>query len=396
MSLADRYSPILAILDRKTNALVTCEGGIDHEHYPINFRSPKYVETTDGTKWYRGPFIDEIVAILQPREDESIVDAVRRLAGEATEREKRLQDDNQILSDQVAMLEGHPEDLGKIDGDIADCLNYLKNNPDGMIDEVVQGFRQILASFHGFIRRQQPNPPTLNMRLIDYLEDNPDNIDILVKEGLEACATRNMLLEDQNVRYKKELDTLRADDSFSTLFDGLQAALDCGMNEDPYQGVARLQKKVKKADEFADRVREIERVFAHGNTKEHFPGDIAESFDKLCDVNTEAVEGVRILEHPVGNKAISNLVSRYQHCVSQLLAMFPSDPLGESPAQFYIERLEALIEKKLLAPTVVSSLSDVDFEHMMRANGWRGDLATIGWLRLAFDKGAASCPKPVG
>jgi len=44
------------------------------------------------------------------------------------------------------------------------------------------------------------------------------------------------------------------------------------------------------------------------------------------------------------------LVERYQQCVSALLSMFESDPLGDSPAHFYIERLEALIERKLIGP----------------------------------------------
>lgn len=42
------------------------------------------------------------------------------------------------------------------------------------------------------------------------------------------------------------------------------------------------------------------------------------------------------------------LVERYQQCVSKLLTLFPFDPLGESTAHFYIERLEALIDRKLL------------------------------------------------
>ena len=46
------------------------------------------------------------------------------------------------------------------------------------------------------------------------------------------------------------------------------------------------------------------------------------------------------------------VVERYQQCVSKLLTLFPFDPLGESPAHFYIERLEALIDRKLLIPNL--------------------------------------------
>jgi len=46
------------------------------------------------------------------------------------------------------------------------------------------------------------------------------------------------------------------------------------------------------------------------------------------------------------------LIDRYQHCVSELLSMFPSDPLGKCPAHFYIERLEELVKQKLLRPNL--------------------------------------------
>ena len=46
------------------------------------------------------------------------------------------------------------------------------------------------------------------------------------------------------------------------------------------------------------------------------------------------------------------LVERYQQCVSKLLTLFPFDPLVESPAHFYIERLEALVKRKLLIPNL--------------------------------------------
>lgn len=58
----------------------------------------------------------------------------------------------------------------------------------------------------------------------------------------------------------------------------------------------------------------------------------------------------------------SNILERYQRCVSQLLNLFPSDPLGDSPAHYYIERLEALIEKQLLTPVVEDRISTIPNE----------------------------------
>jgi len=54
------------------------------------------------------------------------------------------------------------------------------------------------------------------------------------------------------------------------------------------------------------------------------------------------------------------LVERYQRCVIELLSMFPSDPLGNCPAHFYIERLEELIKQKLLRPNLPDSKSNYD------------------------------------
>jgi hypothetical protein len=53
------------------------------------------------------------------------------------------------------------------------------------------------------------------------------------------------------------------------------------------------------------------------------------------------------------------------------------------------ELLEAAIKSEMWGETTPrnNSLSDVDFEHMMRADGWKGDLANLYWLRLAFDNG---------
>ncbi len=39
-----------------------------------------------------------------------------------------------------------------------------------------------------------------------------------------------------------------------------------------------------------------------------------------------------------------DLVKRYQKCAARIWAMFPSDPIPESPAQGWCERLEALLD----------------------------------------------------
>ena len=54
------------------------------------------------------------------------------------------------------------------------------------------------------------------------------------------------------------------------------------------------------------------------------------------------------------------LVERYQQCVSELLTMFSSDSLGNSPAHFYIERLEELVKQKLLRPNLPTTKVDDD------------------------------------
>lgn len=46
----------------------------------------------------------------------------------------------------------------------------------------------------------------------------------------------------------------------------------------------------------------------------------------------------------------ADVLDRYQRAFLRLWELFPSDPLGDDPAHFYIERLEALLDKGLLVP----------------------------------------------
>lgn len=69
-----------------------------------------------------------------------------------------------------------------------------------------------------------------------------------------------------------------------------------------------------------------------------------------------------VLNSIIGTEKVDNvqqLIGRYQHCTAQLLALFPHDPLGDSEAHYYIERLEALIEKKLLQPVTEDRISTI-------------------------------------
>ncbi len=48
---------------------------------------------------------------------------------------------------------------------------------------------------------------------------------------------------------------------------------------------------------------------------------------------------------------MDNLIQRYQACVYKIWDLFPSDPLPEDdPAHFLIERLESILDRKLLQP----------------------------------------------
>lgn len=83
-----------------------------------------------------------------------------------------------------------------------------------------------------------------------------------------------------------------------------------------------------------------------GNTRR----GTAESRPPTNDIRPLTVDENRL---PLTRLDILRLVvERYQQCVSKLLTLFPFDPLGESPAHFYIERLEALIDRKLLIPNL--------------------------------------------
>jgi hypothetical protein len=44
------------------------------------------------------------------------------------------------------------------------------------------------------------------------------------------------------------------------------------------------------------------------------------------------------------------LIERYQKCSLAIWSMFTSDPLGDDPAHFWVERLESLIKRGLIGP----------------------------------------------
>ena len=59
----------------------------------------------------------------------------------------------------------------------------------------------------------------------------------------------------------------------------------------------------------------------------------------------------------------TGVIKRYQQCVYALLDMFNGDPLpAEHPAHALVERLEALIELRLIGPVPTSSAPDFDFD----------------------------------
>lgn len=66
---------------------------------------------------------------------------------------------------------------------------------------------------------------------------------------------------------------------------------------------------------------------------------------------------------------IANLVQRYEVCALRIWELFPTDPLSsDDPAQFWIERLESILDRGLLGHqyTWLSSESGV-LSH--RSNG---------------------------
>ncbi len=46
------------------------------------------------------------------------------------------------------------------------------------------------------------------------------------------------------------------------------------------------------------------------------------------------------------------LLDRYQQCARRIWQLFPEDPLGDDPAHCWIERLEAILDRGLLAPSL--------------------------------------------
>jgi hypothetical protein len=57
--------------------------------------------------------------------------------------------------------------------------------------------------------------------------------------------------------------------------------------------------------------------------------------------------------------ARDRLVERYQKCAMAIWELFARDPLGDSPAQAWIERLEEIVKRGLLVPKVVTTAKDV-------------------------------------
>lgn len=54
---------------------------------------------------------------------------------------------------------------------------------------------------------------------------------------------------------------------------------------------------------------------------------------------------------PPNADRVPNLIERYQRCALRIWNLFPSDPLPiDDPAQFWIERLESILNHELLLP----------------------------------------------
>ncbi len=72
---------------------------------------------------------------------------------------------------------------------------------------------------------------------------------------------------------------------------------------------------------------------------------------KLRDPKMRAlVEAEEAKERSATDDGDLRILKRYQRCAVRLWELFPTDPLGDDPAHFYLERLEALLDRGLLAP----------------------------------------------
>jgi hypothetical protein len=64
------------------------------------------------------------------------------------------------------------------------------------------------------------------------------------------------------------------------------------------------------------------------------------------------------------------VIERYQKCTSKLFDLFESDPLGNHPAHFYIQRLEALIGLNLLRPVQPAGEAKLPEGYSIQVSCW--------------------------
>jgi len=87
------------------------------------------------------------------------------------------------------------------------------------------------------------------------------------------------------------------------------------------------------------------------------------------------------------HSATGQVVARYQQCVHRILAMFDGDPLGEHPAHYLIERLEALLDRGLIGPTSEPRW-DIPEDLLERLRRWSigdgGAVTIVGKLQRAL------------
>lgn len=72
--------------------------------------------------------------------------------------------------------------------------------------------------------------------------------------------------------------------------------------------------------------------------------DHIDTLNGRTDIMREVAEGGKVI-------VSADLIKRYQAVAIRIWEIFPSDPLGDSPAHFWIERLEAIVDKGLLVPS---------------------------------------------
>jgi hypothetical protein len=70
-----------------------------------------------------------------------------------------------------------------------------------------------------------------------------------------------------------------------------------------------------------------------------------------CTAKPMSAEEVCRVRAPETESESPAILDRYRQCALRIWKLFPSDPLDNHPAHFYIERLEALLDLGLLAPS---------------------------------------------